>query len=308
LAKRLLNETSASEDAEKIMIGKLKMKCGAQFTNKLEGMLNDLNLASDLQKTFAEYWQGRVEENTAAPVDFSVQVLTTGNWPSYQTHEVSLIPDLQRCISIFQEFYSSRTKHRRLQWVHSLGSALVTSQFSKKHDLSCNTYQACLLLLFNNPEPLPFRVICSSLNLEDTLVKKLIGSFCLPKFRILKKHGVSLQEAEKDKTIKEDDVFEVNTLFSCNHRKIKIPTPVLEESHSKERVEEDRSIAIEAAIVRIMKARKALQYNQLVAEVISQLSSFRPGPKMIKAKIEHLIEREYMERSPDNNQMYRYLA
>ena len=29
------------------MIGKLKLICGAQFTSKMEGMLNDLNVASD---------------------------------------------------------------------------------------------------------------------------------------------------------------------------------------------------------------------------------------------------------------------
>ena len=35
LAKRLLNQKSANDDAEKSMIGKLKLKCGAQFTSKV---------------------------------------------------------------------------------------------------------------------------------------------------------------------------------------------------------------------------------------------------------------------------------
>ena len=41
LAKRLLLGRSASNDAEKGMITKLKAECGAQFTNKLEGMFKD---------------------------------------------------------------------------------------------------------------------------------------------------------------------------------------------------------------------------------------------------------------------------
>ena len=61
----------------------------------------------------------------------------------------------------------------------------------------------------------------------------------------------------------EDDAsFSPNDGFQCQHRKIKIPPPVTEETHNKERVEEDRSIAIEAAIVRIMKMRKTFRASE----------------------------------------------
>merc|ERR1719224_154911 len=71
LSKRLLYETSASEDAEKSMIAKLKMKCGAQFTSKLEGMITDLSLAADLQKDFREHCEQLPEGRSAlGGVDF----------------------------------------------------------------------------------------------------------------------------------------------------------------------------------------------------------------------------------------------
>lgn len=52
LAKRLLLGRSVSSDAEKCMITKLKAECGSQFTNKLEGMFNDMELSHDIVSAF----------------------------------------------------------------------------------------------------------------------------------------------------------------------------------------------------------------------------------------------------------------
>ncbi len=44
-------------------------------------------------------------------------------------------------------------------------------------------------------------------------------------------------------------------------------------------------------------------------EVVQQLSrSFRPDFKLIKKRIEDLIQREYLERDSENPQMFKYLA
>jgi cullin 1 len=57
-----------------------------------------------------------------------------------------------------------------------------------------------------------------------------------------------------------------------------------------------------------MKARKTLTHQQLVSEVISQFNIFKPEPKLIKRRIEALIDREYLERDADTPNTYRYLA
>jgi len=303
LSKRLLYETSASEDAEKSMIAKLKMKCGAQFTSKLEGMITDLSLASDLQKDFRDYCDGLTEgRNSMGGIDFNVTVLTTGFWPSYQVQDANLCPEMQKAIQVFHVFYNGRTQHRRLQWIHSLGQATIAMKLnSRKHDLIVNSYQALILLLFTKDETHDLQFIQNAIGLDPALTKKLLATLSISKYKILCKSGDA-------KTIEDDATFSPNDAFFGQHRKIKIPPPASEETHNKERVEEDRSIAIEAAIVRIMKMRKQLSHQQLVTEVLTQLAFFKPNPKLIKQRIEHLIEREYLERDPNQASMYRYLA
>lgn len=64
-------------------------------------------------------------------------------------------------------------------------------------------------------------------------------------------------------------------------------------------VVKERSQIIEAVTVRIMKARKTEQYGELVNAIIRQISMFQAEPAMIKKRIESLIDREYLERAPN---------
>lgn len=79
----------------------------------------------------------------------------------------------------------------------------------------------------------------------------------------------------------------------------------MEKTH--EEVFRDREYQVDAAIVRIMKARKRLTHTLLISETMTQLK-FPAQNNDIKKRIESLIEREYLERDPEDNSMYRYLA
>ena len=85
--------------------------------------------------------------------------------------------------------------------------------------------------------------------------------------------------------------------------------PVDEKKKVLEDVDKDRRYAIDAAIVRTMKSRKVLPHQQLVLEVVTQLTKmFKPDFKIIKKRIEDLISREYLERDKDNPQVFKYIA
>jgi cullin 1 len=293
LAKRLLNQRSSSDDAEKVMIAKLKMQCGTHFTSKMEGMLNDLAVGSEQRNEF----DARMR-NADSKLDFGVQVLTTGFWPTYKSPEVTLTPEMTQCMEIFKEWHDNKHAKRKLTWMFSLGNASVRAVFGKKsYDLQLTTLQAVALNAFNDGVTLSFTELGKRLNLEEAILKPLMHSLSCGKYKVISKTPASNK-------INTTDTFTANAKFSCNMRKLRIPMASLDATHNARKVEEDRSIAIEAAIVRIMKARKTLPHQQLIGEVLTQLAFFKPNPRVIKRRIEGLIEREYLERSADNTNVY----
>jgi len=74
-------------------------------------------------------------------------------------------------------------------------------------------------------------------------------------------------------------------------------------------VDEGRKYAIQATIVRIMKARKSMKNQALIQEVISQISQrFAPTIPDIKKAIDHLLETEYIERVDGTRDTFNYVA
>lgn len=298
LSKRLLNQRSSSNELERSMISKLKLRCGAHYTSKMEGMLGDLTVAQDHQREFEKY----LAPLPPLPMEFAVQILTTGFWPSYKHLDVPLPPDMMACQAAFRSFYDTRTSHRKLTWNYTLGQATVKGNYTITYDLQVTTLQALTLLVFNRKSHhVSFDELRASLNVDEEVMKRLLHSLSCGKHAVITKEPLG-------RTIALTDKFSFADAFACPLRKIRIPMASLDDTHNPQRVEEDRSIAIEAAIVRTMKTRKTLPHQTLISEVIQQLHFFKPNPKIIKRRIEHLIEREYLERDTADTNLYRYLA
>ena len=179
-----------------------------------------------------------------------------------------------------------------------------------------------ILLLFNDSDTLTLGEIRTKTQIPDSELRRHLISLCTPKYRILRK-------GNKGRGITSDeDVFTFNDEYKSKLKRVRIPL-VKETSVNANNtasgvliqpedmigatipaaVEEDRRHLVEAAIVRIMKARKSLNHNELVAEVMKQLSArFQASQVFMKKRIESLIEREYLERSEQDRRIYKYVA
>lgn len=307
LAKRLLSGKTVSDDAERSLIVKLKTECGYQFTCKLEGMFTDMKTSQDTLQGF----------NSAHGADLgdgptlAVTVLTTGSWPTQPSITCNLPTEMLALCEKFRSYYLGTHTGRRLTWQTNMGTADVKATFAKgqKHELHVSTYQMCVLMLFNNADRLSYKEVEQATEIPASDLKRCMQSMaCVKGKNVLRKEPMS-------KDISEDDVFFVNDKFTNKLYKVKIGTVVAqketepEKQETRQRVEEDRKPQIEAAIVRIMKSRRVLDHNNLIAEVTKQLQSrFLANPVEIKKRIESLIERDFLERDSVDRKLYRYLA
>ncbi|VDL94555.1 unnamed protein product [Schistocephalus solidus] len=180
---------------------------------------------------------------------------------------------------------------------------------ARKYILQVSTYQMVILMCFNRRNQFTFSELLTDTGIpERDLVRSLMAlSLSRSTQRILCKEP-------KSKEFEPTDVFTVNDTFTSRHYKVKVQNIAVRESEperqeTRTRIDENRRYVIEATIVRIMKTRKTLEHNQLLAEVIEQLKSrFRPTPTAIKQRIEALIEREFIARSDSDRKVYKYLA
>lgn len=307
LAKRLLSGKTVSDDAERSLIVKLKTECGYQFTSKLEGMFTDMKTSQDTMQGFYASQEGETGEGPT----LAVQVLTTGSWPTQPSVTCNLPPEMLALCEKFRSYYLGTHTGRRLTWQTNMGTADIKATFGKgqKHELNVSTYQMCVLMLFNNADRQTYKEIEQATEIPASDLKRCMQSLaCVKGKNVLRKEPMS-------KDIGEDDTFLFNDKFSSKFYKVKIGTVVAqkesepEKQETRQRVEEDRKPQIEAAIVRIMKSRRVLDHNNIIAEVTKQLQSrFLANPVEIKKRIESLIEREFLERDNVDRKLYRYLA
>ncbi|KAL0477261.1 cullin C [Acrasis kona] len=334
LAQRLLEERSASDDAEKLFLTKLKADFGYQFTAKLEGMFKDMKISKDLMDEW-KHFADQLKEADKPPVDMTVQVLTHGYWPVSSAARCEYPdPALSRSTEIFSKFYLSKHSGRKLTWQNNMGTcSMIANGYLSKFEFTVSTYQMAILMLFNENEELSMNAIQDATKISPSDLKKNLLYLCKPadddvktkKFSKLitaRAGGAAASSAvdeddgkeKKKTTINKDTIFKPNDKFKSKKLRMKLLPPVVREDEEKksetdQQIEEERKWVVDAVIVRIMKARRFLKHSELILEVTNQLHNrFMPKPQLIKQRVENLIEREYLAREDNDRTNYKYLA
>ncbi|KAJ5701859.1 cullin-3 [Penicillium malachiteum] len=329
LARRLLMKRSASVDMERSMISKMKVEVGNQFTQRIEAMFRDITISEDITRAYREYIfnMGGID---AGRIDLEMTVLTNTIWPLGESKLSGAEDDAgnRNCVypreieslkQSLEKFYLDKHSGRKLTWLASLGTADVRVNFKRssgkiqRYELNVSTYAMVILLLFNDledGESLTYQDIENRTQIPKIdLIRNLQSLAVAPKTRILRKEPMS-------KDVKPTDKFFFNNEFQSQFVKVRINVVsggankaenTEQRQETDKKMSEERFGTIDSAIVRIMKQRRQLSHNQLISEVLAQLSArFVPDVDMIKKRIESLMDREYLERLPGST--YAYLA
>ncbi|KAF7725837.1 hypothetical protein EC973_009261 [Apophysomyces ossiformis] len=309
LAKRLVNGTSASDDAEGSMISKLKEACGFEYTSKLQRMLTDMSLSKDLNDQFKERMQ-QSYDTSGSNVDFGILVLGSGSWPlSPPSTSFNLPDDVVKMYDRFQKFYQNKYSGRKLNWLFQLSKAELKTTYLKAsksgYSLQVSAYQMGILLQYNTSTTYSYEDLQRSTGLAPEALNPALGVLVKTKVLLL---------TSGEKVGDSGSRYDLN--FDFKSKKVKINLNIqmkteqkAESDETHKTIEEDRKYLMQAAIVRIMKTRKVMKHVTLIEEVITQLQSrFKPRVPDIKKNIDILLEKEFIERDEKQKDMYSYVA
>ena len=259
LAKRLVNNASASEYAEESMISKLKQACGFEYTSKLQRMFQDITPYSKIINEKFKQW---LETNKKSlGLDFSIQILGTVSWPFTNQHEFSLPQELEKSVQTFTEFYQKQHSGRKLTWLYNYSKGeLITLCFKNRYTLQSSTLQMALLLQFNRAEKLTIRQLYESvqINKQDmNILYQVVQILLKSKLLVIGDETTVSEDKSENEGLNENTVLKVFNDYKNKKLRVNINVPLknevkIEQNKMEKEIDETRNAAVQVRIIKII--------------------------------------------------------
>lgn len=250
LARRLVHSNSSSDDAETIMISKLKEACGFEYTNKLQRMFQDMQISKDLNREFRDHLAG---SDSSRPVDSTFSILGTGFWPLTppSTH-FNPPPEIAAEIERFGLFYKHKHDGRKLTWLWHLCKGEIKAGYCKNsktpYTFQVSVYQMAILLLFNEKDTYRYEDMLSATQLSSEVLDQALA--VILKAKVLLMSGASGEKPGPGK------VFKLNYDFKSKKIRVNLNLGGIKESKQEEAetnktIEEDRKLVLQVRFNRL---------------------------------------------------------
>ena len=254
LAKRLLTLRPRDGGAlEARAVGLLKERMGAQYTAKLEGMINDIQSTQQIDRDFANYCANpdammrasragaladeaesvlspakvrsarRKEESAALAKSLTfalrVQVLTNGHWPASKPLKFGIPESMSLGKNVFEDFYNLKAANRKLRWAPALGTVVMEARGfpgiqTGRLEIVVSELQCAILLLFNQMEYSTATGIERALGVEGKDLLKHLTPMIRGKYALLTEGGSAFEDGSR---------ISLNMSFTETSGRIKLP-------------------------------------------------------------------------------------
>lgn len=304
LAKRLVNSSSLG-NTETNVINQLTKACGFEYTAKFQRMVDDNFFSGALSDTYNKSKAEASDEDYIIKVaESDYRVFRSSSWP-LKTPTTAFIPPLAiaKNHASFETFYQKWDSRRKLTWLWDLCKGELQANYIKDalipYTFVVSAFQIAILLLFNDTDTVTYDEAQEATKISTDPLNSSLG--------ILVKAKVLIPRPKKAKP-------EPGTLYTLNYKfkseryrvnlNIAVKSKQKKEAHEIQKiVDTDRKTTTQAAIVRIMKARKKMKKADLVQQTIAEVN-FTPKISDIDKLIQQLIEKEYLELLQDGELGY----
>ena len=246
-----------------------------------------------------------------------VMVLCSGTWPFAPPRATVRLPAaIDEINSVITQFYGTKHSGRKLLHVTNLSHADVAFTAARsRYLLAVTAYQMAVLAFCGGREGTTLGELCDGTQLQPKVLVQQLSP--LVRSRIFVCADGNDTAAWSSSTL-----FTVNPNFAYKKHKFSLmPNKESgsssnsgnggssgkaaatgehgEEGDSSDATEvmRHRFLQLEAAVVRIMKSRRVLDYTELVKETVEQVQRwFVPQMPLLKKVVESLVDQEYIRR------------
>ena len=239
-------------------------------------------------------------------IDTNIRIFSSENWPTHFNIKEALMPnELTSITREISKFYHKLYPGRILKFSLLHSYIQIDANFCKilnnniKFDIKCTTFQAIILLKFNEI----YNKFNNKIKKEEFV--KIV------KFESNEDFFKAITPLIKSKLICEDnDFYSLNNKLNVQNGEC-LSFKMLEDSEikKKERQEIDRSLPVDGTIVKIVKQVEKGQnitHKNLILKVLTALSNFSIKEEFVEKRINSLIEREIIFKDPKDPNSYVY--
>ena len=299
-------------DLETNIIKVFEKECGNELVQKLNNIINDYNLnENEIKEKFSSFLKEynntqndnndiSMEKSDILNTQINIRILSSENWPSNIGSKKALLPEkLNKITNDISSFYHKIYPGRILEFSLKSSYAILSTILPKtkiNFDIKCNTFQAIILLKFNE----------IYYNHNNIIKKEDLISML--KFEANEDFFKYIKPFIERKVINEDkDCYSLNCDLDVQNGECLVFHTVEEnEIKKKEKQEIDRTYPVDGTIVKTVKDNKTIMHKNLILKVLDALCNFSIKEEFIEKRINSLIEREIIFKSKQDPNLYVY--